>query len=110
MKVLLDHNVPKKFRGLVTDHSVMTAKEMGWAELTNGILLQVAEAEGFEIMVTCDQNLSYQQNLKGRKLAVVVLDTNDWKALRRNPRQIADAINRSTPGSFQTLKITGANA
>ena len=105
MKIVLDHNVPKKLRTALPDHTINTAKEMGWAELENGDLLRAAEAADFEMMITCDQNLSYQQNLKGRKLALVVLDTNNWKILRRNPRLIAEAVDCATPGSFQLVAI-----
>ena len=105
MKIVFDHNVPKKLRSALPDHAVNTAQEMGWAELENGDLLRAAEAAGFEIMVTCDQNLSYQQNLTDRKLALVVLDTNNWKILRRNRRLIAEAVYRAIPGSFQAVGV-----
>ncbi len=73
MKIIFDHNVPKKLRSMLPEHTVNTAKEMGWAELENGNLLRAAETERFELLITCDQNLTYQQNLKGRSLAIVVL-------------------------------------
>lgn len=106
MKIILDHNVPKKLRTELPDHVIRTAKEMGSAELENGDLLRAAEAERFETMLTCDQNLSYQQNLKGRKLALVVFNTNNWKILRRNLRLIAEAVDRATPGSFQEIDVS----
>ena len=68
MRVLFDHNVPHKLRHSLEKHEVTTADEIGWAELENGELLGAAEAEGFDVMVTGDKNLSCQQNLKGRKL------------------------------------------
>jgi hypothetical protein len=103
VKIVLDHNVPKKLRSTLPDHTVSTAKEMDWAELENGDLLRASEAEGFDVMVTCDQNICYQQNLTSRNLALVVLDTNNWRILRRNSRLIAEAVERATPGSFQFL-------
>jgi hypothetical protein len=66
-------------------------REMGWAELANGELLTVAETAGFAVMITGDKNLSYQQNLQGRELALVVLSTNDWNVLKQNPRPVTDA-------------------
>ena len=109
MKVLFDHNVPEKLRHFQPLHSVSTAREMGWAVLENGTLLREAELGGFDIMVTCDQNLSYQQNLQNRTLALVILSTNNWNLLKINPEPIASALDAAHPGSFLHLKIqTGA--
>jgi hypothetical protein len=77
---------------------------MGWHELENGDLLSSAEASGFEVMVTGDKNLSYQQNLAGRQLALVVLPTIDWNVLKLNPGPVAAAIDRAVPGNFEQLK------
>jgi hypothetical protein len=106
VKVLLDHNVPKKLRGMLAQHEVSTAKEMNWAELENGSLLREAELACFDLMITCDQNLTYQQNLTGRKIALIVLDTNNWKVIQREPRVVAAAIDSSGHGSFQFLELT----
>jgi len=76
LKVLFDHNVPKKLRRALAAHEVSTAAEIGWATIENGDLLKLAESGGFDLLLTCDQNISYQQNLKGRQLALVVLSTN----------------------------------
>lgn len=105
MKVLLDHNAPYGLRKALIGHEVLLADELGWAEVANGDLLRVAEKAGFAVRLTCDKNLSYQQNLKGRKLALVVLDTNNWKILRRNLRQIVETVDKATPGSFQFVAI-----
>jgi len=61
---------------------VTCANELGWERLRNGALLDSAEQAGFEVLVTCDQNIRYQQNFTDRKLAVVVLSTNRWPKLR----------------------------
>jgi predicted nuclease of predicted toxin-antitoxin system len=100
VKVLLDHNVPKRMRIALSNHSVLTAKEMGWAELENGDLLSAAEGEGFELMVTCDQNLSYQQNLSKRRISLVVLNTNNWNVLQRNLRTVIEAVGALSREAF----------
>ncbi len=78
---------------------------MGWAELENGELLRTAEAEGFPLMVTCDQNISYQQNMEGRRLALVVLSTNNWNILKLNLEPVVRAVNAATAGSFQFVSV-----
>lgn len=103
--MLFDHNVPKRLRQFLPSHDVWTAREMDWAELSNGELLGAAETAGFVVMVTGDKNLSYQQNLEGRSLALVVLSTNDWKTLRENPAPIVQAIDGASRGSFQLVDL-----
>ena len=103
LKVLFDNNVPVPLRRHLLGHEVQTARQMGWHELENGDLLTAAEASGFEVMVTGDKNLSYQQNLLGRQLALVVLPTIDWNILKLKPGPIAAAIGRATKGSFEQM-------
>ena len=78
---------------------------MNWATLRNGDLLRVAEDTGYYIMVTADQDLSYQQNLSDRRLALVVLSTNNWSIIERNTTLIERAVNAATPGSFEFVTI-----
>lgn len=103
MKVLFDHNVPKRLRSLLPGHLVKTSRELGWDTLRNGDLLNAAETNGFEAMVTGDKNMSFQQNLKGRKLALVVLADTDWPTLKQNPGPIVAALAEAIPGSFKAL-------
>lgn len=105
MKILFDHNVPKKLRLRLHDHFIRTAKEMDWAELANGDLLRAAEENGFEIMLTCDRNLFYQQNLVSRKLALLVLSTNNWNLLKHHVERIAQAIRDAEQGCFAYIEI-----
>jgi hypothetical protein len=103
MRVLFDHNVPHKLRRFLQPHEVCTADEMFWNELENGALLKAGEDAGFSVMITGDKNLSYQQNLRGRKLALIVLSTNRWKIIKENIAPIIQALVSATPGSFQTV-------
>ena len=105
MKILFDNNVPVPLRRFLVSHEVHTAWRMGWHELENGSLLAAAEAAGFEVMVTGDKNLSYQQNLTGRKLAIVVLAVIDWKILRLRPEPVVAAVDRAMPGSFEQVTL-----
>lgn len=102
MKVLLDACVPRPLRKYLPGHSVHTAQEMGWAQLKNGALLREAESR-FEAFITTDQNLRYQQNLVGRKIAILVLPTNDWPAIRRKTEEFAAQVTALKPGDFVEL-------
>ena len=86
-------------------HEVRTAQQMGWHQLENGSLLSAAEQAGFDVMVTGDKNLAYQQNLTGRRIALIVLPLTRWKTLRADPESIAAAVNRAIPGSFEQLSL-----
>ena len=81
------------------------ARARGWERVENGELLTLAEAAGFEVLVTTDQNLSYQQNLKSRKIAVVVLGKGQWGLIKTRIPEIVAAVNAATPGSFAEIDI-----
>lgn len=72
MKILLDHCVDWRLRRFLPGHDVKTTDEMGWGALKNGALLDEAQKQ-FEVLLTVDRNIQYQQNLKGRSIAVVIL-------------------------------------
>jgi hypothetical protein len=75
-RILFDQNVPVGVRQFLPGHDVRTAYQMGWADLSNGELLVAMEAAGFDVLISCDRNLAHQQNLAGRRVAILVLDTN----------------------------------
>jgi hypothetical protein len=83
---------------------------MGWSGEKNGELLTLCEAEGFDVLLTGDQNLSYQQIIAERRIAVVILDTLDWNALRKFAGRKVDAIDRATPGSCQVVRSSSMAA
>ena len=104
MKVLLDEQLPHRLRKHLGAYDVFTVDYMGWAGLKNGELLSVAEAGGFEVFLTGDKNLSYQQNLAGRRLAIVTLPAIDFDILQSNPSLIVAAIDSARPGAFLTVE------
>src|SRR5471032_1189171 len=99
MKVLFDASVPRPLRPRLAGWEIRTAQEEGWGRLENGDLLRAAESR-FDAFITADQNLRYQQNLAGRKLAIVVLPTNHLPAVLRLAPQIAAALSALRPGDF----------
>lgn len=104
MKVLFDHGTPVPLRRVLSAHVVATAYEMGWTALDNGTLLAAAEAE-FDAFVTTDQNMRYQQNLKDRRLAILVLSTTSWPRIQAQSEKVAAAIGALQPGDFVELTI-----
>ena len=96
MRILFDHGTPAPLRHALKEHAVATAYELGWSELDNGELLAATEAE-FDVLVTTDQNLRYQQRVAGRRLAILILPTTSWPVLQRHERQIAVAVNALLP-------------
>jgi hypothetical protein len=100
MRVLFDQATPVPIRPHLEGHEVRTAAQQGWDTLKNGELLAVAEAAGFDVLLTTDKNIRYQQNLSDRKIAVVVLAQQQWPRLRAHVRLIVNAVNAAEPGSF----------
>jgi hypothetical protein len=105
MLILFDHVTPRGIARFLTGHTVTRARERGWDTLTNGDLLAEAERAGFDVFVTADKNMRYQQNLAGRRIALVVLSTPQWPRVRLHVESIAAAVNASTPGSCIEVEI-----
>ena len=85
-------------------HSISTAYEMGWAELTNGALLKQADAK-FDIFITTDQGLRFQQNLAALRLTIVILPTTDWSVIRKHQEEIVATANAARPGEVIVLTL-----
>jgi hypothetical protein len=105
MFILFDNGTPAPLRYALKGHTVVEAIERGWDNLVNGELLTVAEAAGFEVLLTTDKNMRYQQNLKGRKIAFVVLGNSQWPVVRRYLERIVVAVDAATPGSYTEVDI-----
>jgi hypothetical protein len=111
MLVLFDNNTPRTLaRYLLEKHTITEARARGWGELENGDLLTEAEAAGFEVFVTADKNISYQQNLAGRKIAIVVLGQGRWSVIKPHVAQVVAAVNAATSGSYAEVKIPGRSS
>src|SRR5690242_11377366 len=104
MRILLDENIPRGVRRILTGHDVRTAPEMGWAGIANGQLLDEAEKAGFDALITSDQNFVFQQNLIGRNIAVVVLSTNTWPLIQSQPQIVRRAVANATPGTLPSRR------
>lgn len=103
MRILFDQGTPVPLRGALASHEVITAFEMGWARLENGDLLQAAETQ-FDAFITTDRNLRYQQNLTGRRLAILVLPTTNWLEIRHHAAEVVAAVQAMRPGDYRELR------
>jgi len=103
--LLLDESVPVGLRGILTAFEVKAAPEMGWAGISNGKLLDLAEAAGFEIMVTADSNIRAQQRLIGRQISLVVLTNNHWDTIKADPDRVVAACDRAAEGTYTVVNL-----
>ena len=104
-RILLDQSAPKGLRQILAGHEVRTANEMGWAAIANGLLLDAAEKARFDILVTSDQNLRFQQNLAGRRIAVVSLTTNHWLTVKADPSGVVAACESAGEGNYTIVRF-----
>ena len=105
VKILFDHGTPAPLRRHLREHSVDRSAERGWELLENGELIQRAEEEGYEVIVTTDQGMRYQQDLAGRKLAIVVLMATAWPRVQHRTAEIRAAVEEVRPGELREVPI-----
>jgi hypothetical protein len=105
MLILFDNGTPAPLRHALKGHTVVEAIERGWDRLANGELIATAEAAGFDILLTTDKNMQYQQNLKGRKIAFVVVGNQQWPTLRRYVDRVVAAVDAATSGTLTEVEI-----
>jgi hypothetical protein len=105
MRILLDHGVPFGVVRLLSAHEVVPAVRIGWDQLKNGELLRRAEADEFHLLITNDKNMSYQQNLSGRQIAVLVLSNCRWADLKNVAAELCKAVEMARPGEFQLFAV-----
>jgi predicted nuclease of predicted toxin-antitoxin system len=99
MRILFDHNTPDPLRHSLKSHTVETAAGKGWEQLRNSRLMDAAEADGFDLLITCDKGFQYEQNLRHRKIRIVLLNRGNWPDIKLSIPRILDAIDGASPGS-----------
>lgn len=105
MRILLDHNAPHGIRHALADHDVQTAEYLGWETLRNGDLIRNAVQDGYEMIITCDQSIRFQQNLLRQPIALLTITTNDWDTIRTNFPLIRRAIETARQGENNVLYL-----
>jgi len=105
MLILFDHGTPRSISRWLPGHTVVEAVARGWDTLANGELLTVAEEAGFDLLLSTDKNIQYHQNLKGRRIAIVILGNSQRPAVHRNIDRVVAAVNAAMPGSYTEVEI-----
>ncbi|MEO8098324.1 MAG: hypothetical protein ABI811_11535 [Acidobacteriota bacterium] len=105
MRILFDHGTPSGIAVALTGHEVTEAIDRGWDQISNGELLKLPEEAGFDLLLTTDKNLHYQQNLTNRKISVVVLGNSTWRYVRPHLDRVLEAVNAAMAGSFSEVEI-----
>ena len=105
MRILFDQGTRAPLRQHLTSHVVDTTFECGWSTLRNGELLDVAEHERYDLLITTDQSLRYQQHLAARQLAIIVLLSTSWPRIQRRIEAIQAAVERVLPGGYEEIAM-----
>ena len=105
MKILLDQGTPMPLRRGLHPHEVDTTAERGWSELRNGDLLDQAEANEYQALITTDQNLKYQQNLADRAIRILVLMTTSWPRISRKVDRVRETLEGLEEGGYAEVEI-----
>ena len=105
MRILFDQGVPRGLAASLGSHDVTEARKLNWERISNGVLLKLAEEAGFNLLLTTDKNVRYQQNLADRKISIVVLGQSAWWLVREHLDAIVAAVNAATPGSYAEVDI-----
>ena len=108
MKILFDNGTPKPIALSLAEHEITYARKIGWHELKNGDLILKAEEAGYELLLTTDKNMRYQQNLAGRKIAIVVLGNPQLPVLRLHISRVVAAVDAASPGSYILVEMPRA--
>jgi hypothetical protein len=105
MLFLFDHGTPAPQRSFLPEHTVKKTQDLGWDTLNNGELLRAAEEAAFEVFLTTDKNIRYQQNLAQRMIAIVVLGNSRWPLLQRHVDRVVAVVNAAKPGTYTEVEI-----
>lgn len=105
LRIVLDENAPLGLSRALAAYEVVVSRDIGWASLSNGDRTRAAEAAGFTILITCDRNIRYQQNLTGRMIALIELTNNTWQVVGNHLDRIVEAVEAAQPGTYSVVTI-----
>jgi predicted nuclease of predicted toxin-antitoxin system len=104
VKVLFDQNVPRPLARFLTSHEVTRLAELGWQELANGELIAAAETAGYDVLITADKNLRYQQNLADRRIAIIILPSGQWPIVKQQLAEVIVAVDTALAGEYKEIQ------
>jgi acyl-CoA thioesterase len=102
-RILLDQNAPLGLRRFLSEYEVVPARSMGWATIANGDLIKAADDAGFSVLITCDRNIRYQQNLAVRRISLIELSIGNWTVVRNHLDDVLAAVQAAAPGSYRVV-------
>ena len=106
MPIPFDHGTPKGLIRALPEHTVDTVQAKGWDRLSNGALLKATENADYDVLLTTDRRIRYQQNLSARRIALVVLTgSTKWSRVRQHTDEIAATVATAIPGSYAEVEI-----
>ena len=105
MRILFDNGTPRGLARFLPGHEIDEARSLGWDELVNGELIEAAQEAGFELFLTTDKNIRYQQNLADRTISILVLGNSQWPMVRLVAEEIAMAVNSAAAGSYLEIAV-----
>lgn len=105
MKILFNQGTPVPLRGHLAGHTVDTVYEHTWSNLSNSALRDAAERDGYQLLITTDQNLRYQQKLTDRQLAIIVLLSTSWPRILLRVDDVRVAVDKITIGDYLEIPI-----
>jgi len=105
MRILLDENVPQGVRNQLPGHEVASVQEMGWSGIVNGKLLALADEAAFDVLITGDLNIRYQNDLAARRIAIIAISTTHWPTVRTNLPALRDAVESASQGIYRSLRL-----
>jgi len=105
MLILFDQSTAVPIRRYLVGHTIKTAREQGWDRLANGALLRAAEDSGFDVLLTADHGFAHQQNLKGFRIAVVILRRGQWPSIKPVVSRVVEAVQVAKPGTVTLVDI-----
>ena len=105
IKIIFDQGTPVPLRKSLTLYDVSTVYELGWSTLQNGDLISQSEKKGFDLLITTDQNLKYQQNLTDRQISIMVLSTTSWPRIKLSLAKISEVVKNLSASSYTEINI-----
>ena len=105
MKILLDHNAPHQLRRVLPEHEVHTAAHLGWSELENGALLEAAASHGYDLLITCDQGISNEQNLNRYDVTLITTMSGDWTVIREKIDIMRGSLETARRGEANRVQM-----